>query len=292
MNQRDLELLLALKQTNNITKAAQLLFISQPALTHRVTALEKELGVSLFTRSNRGIQFTTMGERVLAAAESIIGQIEELHNYINIHKGMVDGTLHIGVPVDYARWKVSALLERYAMNYPMVSLSVVTGISSRLYQRLLRKEIDFSIIRGEYAWSEEKFLISEEPVCLACSNREARQKLSELRFIHRSTDDLLTAQIQQWLGENGISITPMLHVDDIDTCKKLVHANAWMIAPQLPLEAFNGYIEPLYFANGEPIVRRTYILCRSSYMGLLQVKKFVEMLIPPESSVNSNKKES
>ena len=58
MNERDFELLSALNQTKNITRAADLLYITQSALSKRINALEEELGTTLILRSRQGIHFT------------------------------------------------------------------------------------------------------------------------------------------------------------------------------------------------------------------------------------------
>ena len=65
MNERDFELLSALNQTKNITRAADLLFITQSALSKRINALEEELGTRLFEKKGRNVVLTKYGKLFL-----------------------------------------------------------------------------------------------------------------------------------------------------------------------------------------------------------------------------------
>ena len=66
MDTKDWQALKVLRETGNITKASELLFISQPALSKRIRNLEEEFGVKLLLRSARGVEFTSEGEHVAA----------------------------------------------------------------------------------------------------------------------------------------------------------------------------------------------------------------------------------
>ena len=279
MNEKDYQIILTLYRTQNITKAAEQLFISQPALTKRIQNIEEELNTPIIIRSSRGIYFTAMGEKVIETFQRVQDSMQELRNYIYINKGEIGGSLRVGIPIDYARWYMPGMLEQFVTEYPAVSVDITTGFSSRLYKRLLSGDLCCSLIRGEYTWEESSLLLDEEPVCLACSKESDRSHLDTLSYMDRTTDDALHAHIHRWMEENRLHVVPKIHVDDMGTCQRLIRTGSWMIAPELVLNGFSGYIEPLYFSDGTPLMRRTYILCRSSYLQLPQVQKFIDMLM-------------
>ena len=278
MDQKDYELILSLNKTKNITKTAEQLFVSQPALTKRIQNIEKELGTNILVRMPRGIYFTPMGEKVLDYVLQIYSSIEEMHSYIHSNMGYIGGNLEIGVPVDYARYLLPQKLDFYIHNYPNVNIYIHTGYSSTLYRRLMNNDFNCTVARGEYNWDEEQLLIRTEPVCLACKDREARKNLSKLIYINRSTDTLLSSQIHKWLKENNLHWQTKLNIDGTATCQQLIRSGLWTIAPQLSLFGFDGYMEPLYLADGTPLLRETHILCRSFYMDLPQVRLFIDLL--------------
>ena len=78
MDQTDWKLLKILQQEKSMVKAAERLFISQPAISYRLTRMENEFGQSLFVRSNRGVEMTSAGQRLYSFANLMI-QIGRAH---------------------------------------------------------------------------------------------------------------------------------------------------------------------------------------------------------------------
>lgn len=78
MNFRQLEYVLEVDRCGSINKAAQVLFVSQPAVSSAVRELEAELGFSVFTRSSKGITSTEEGRKFIAAARQIVSQLNEI----------------------------------------------------------------------------------------------------------------------------------------------------------------------------------------------------------------------
>ena len=92
MNERDFELLSALNQTKNITRAADLLYITQSALSKRINALEEELGTTLMLRSRQGIHFTPEGEEVLERTQAAAEQLAMMRRNLDQSKSYISGT--------------------------------------------------------------------------------------------------------------------------------------------------------------------------------------------------------
>ena len=278
MDDKDYEIILSLYKTQNITKTAEQLFLTQPAVTIRLKNIERELCTQILIRTSKGIYFTPLGEKIAEYICKITENIEDMKDYINRNLGHIGGNLKVGVPMHYARHTLPRKLERYILDCPNVTVNIVTGLTSALYRLLTYNELNCTLVRGEYAWEEEKILLDVEPICLACSDEDARKNLDNLTYIDRTTDSILGSQIYRWLEENHLAHQTKLHIDDIETCQQLVGIGAWLIAPQLSLQGFEGYMEPLIMADGTPLLRKTYLLCRSFYIQLPQVQLFVEYL--------------
>ena len=78
MREEDLITIIALHDNQNITKAAESLYMSQPTLTKQLRRIENELGVQLVVRSNRGISFTPQGEYFAERARAIVGELADM----------------------------------------------------------------------------------------------------------------------------------------------------------------------------------------------------------------------
>src|SRR5690625_4007534 len=130
MDIQDWLILQKLSQYKNITKTAEELFISQPALTARIKKIEQYYKVPLIIRHRRGIQFTSEGEYLVNWAYKILRQNEEIKDNINAMKFNVGGTLKIGASRYMSKYTLPKLLRLFKDKYPHVEFRVLTGWSS------------------------------------------------------------------------------------------------------------------------------------------------------------------
>lgn len=280
MDEKDYELLLELYESKNITKTAQKLFITQPAITKRVQKMEEELQCQLLIRSKKGVLFTPAGESIIPFAANILNNSRMLREQAASAQDEICGTLSLGASLNYSHYRLPAILKHYTDRYPRVDVQIITGQSRNLYQMLQRDQISIAILRGRFSWDEEMVLLSKEPLCLVCSTENSHRPLTDYPYIGRSTDMVLTGEIQNWLSAHGLStLQPKLRIDDIDTCKEMArYGLGWCILPSICLEGFDGYTEELYFDDGTPFVRYTYVLYKRICAKLPQVQKFLELL--------------
>ncbi|QJW48240.1 substrate-binding domain-containing protein [bacterium BFN5] len=162
--------------------------------------------------------------------------------------------------------------------YPNVKISLKTGLSSKVHRMLLQEEISVAIIRGDHYWSEEQYLLSEEPIYLAALNPI---EISDLPFRPRidfKTDYSLKNTLEEWWREKFCR-PPLINmfVDNIDTCHQLVLLNlGWAVFPGIGLkEPNNLFTWALHSKDGKPLTRRTWLMCRSSSLELSVVRAFV-----------------
>src|SRR4051812_18429961 len=93
LDERDWMVLQALYREKNITKAAQHLYISQPALTNRLQQLEKDFGVKIVNRGRRGVQFTPQGEYLAKSAHEMLLAMQKIRENVLNMEDNVAGTL-------------------------------------------------------------------------------------------------------------------------------------------------------------------------------------------------------
>lgn len=280
MDERDFELLTTLKETQNITRAADRLFITQPSLSKRILAIEKELDVCLLLRSRQGVHFTPEGEIVLKRVSEAACLMDIMRNELDMRKGYICGTLNAGVSINYALYRLPDLLASYHQQYPHVSTHISTDQSRNLYLQVLNGKIDVAIIRGEYDWKGQKRLLCRENICAIFSNRDKDRSMHTLPFIGRKTDIEFEREIALWMRENNLMPKNTgIYVDNIATCVEMVQRGlGWSIVPEICLSQFDGIVKPLSFSNGEPFVRSTYIMYSDYVLELPQVKAFIELI--------------
>ncbi len=280
MDERDFELLITLKETGNITHAADRLYMTQSSLSKRIHAIEKELDTTLLLRSRQGVHFTPEGEIVLKRVSEAACLLDIMRNELDRKKGYICGTLNLGVSINYALFQLPELLATYHQKYPQVITRISTDQSRNLYQQIVNNKIDIGIIRGEYDWKGEKILLNRENVCAIRSSGNADRSLHALPYVGRKTDSQFEREISQWMRENHLQPKSNgIFVDNIITCVEMVRRGlGWSIVPEICLKDFDGIVEPLTFDNGEPFVRSTYVMYNSNVTELPQVSAFIELL--------------
>lgn len=280
MDTKDFTILKVLGETGNITRAAEILFMTQPAISKRIKLMEAEFGKELLIRSHQGIHFTPAGEKVLKFCTGTSDAMDRLKQELELISGEVCGTLRAGYSLSYGTYRLAGQLAEYYRNYSKVNLQIIMDQSGQLYQQMLDGTLDIAIIRGEYSWEGGRYLLAEERVYMVCSIENEDRKLQEYPYISRKADPYLSGQLLRWIREQGISTeSSKICVDNITTCEELVGSGVgWSILPEIALENFTGVKKPLSFKNGDPFIRRTYVFCQRETLRLPQVDAFIKVL--------------
>ena len=280
MDEKDFEMLSALNDTHNITRAAEQLYITQSALSKRIRSIENELGAKLFIRSHQGIRFTPAGENVLNYTENSLKQLQELRRNLDSMQGSVCGTLNAGISINFAHYRLPDMLALYHREYPQVRLHISTGQSRDIYRQMTEGNLDMAVIRGEYPWDSMRYLLSQENMCLVYNREYIGKSLKDYLFIGRKTDSVQTGMVNRWLYEHDLDVrNKSFYMDSISTCLELVKRGlGWSLLPEIALDGFDGVIEPCSFADGEPFIRRTYIIAQRESCELPQISAFIDVL--------------
>ena len=129
MDTIDWLLLIKLFEEKNITKTAEILRISQPAITYRIKKLESEFGVEIVHRSRRGVVFTPQGEYVAQYAYRMYKEFFDLKEEVLNFENKVQGVLRLSASSIFSRYKLPPILREFNRKYPLVEFHVNTGWS-------------------------------------------------------------------------------------------------------------------------------------------------------------------
>lgn len=139
-----LELLLALAQEKHFGRAAEVAGVTQPTLSTAVKSLEEQLGILIVERGSRFRGFTAEGERVLAWARKLVGDVRNMHQEVQALKAGVSGMLRLGV-IPTALPFVPEITVPFRARYPHVSFSVQSLTSDQILARIENLELDAGI---------------------------------------------------------------------------------------------------------------------------------------------------
>ena len=191
MDFREAELLTAVAEYGNITRAAEALYMSQPALSHYVNQAERKLGVKLFDRSTNPLTLTFAGEQYMEAMRKMMHMNQQLtRQFRDISQNMA-GRLHVGIPRERGAYMLPPLLAQFGRLYPGIEVKVRTGNVEELQDALRKGRIDLLVAPScgpEFAREFQTESLFQEELLLIGN----RSMLTPDRFLpdHPDTIDL------------------------------------------------------------------------------------------------------
>lgn len=165
----------------SFSKAAENLYISQPALSAMIKKVENKVGMQLFDRSTTPIQLTDCGKKYIKTAEKIMDLEDEFAYYVGNLQELKTGHLGVGGSYLFTSFIFPPIIAQFCQTYPHVKLSLFEGHTPLLEQKLFAGELD--IIIDNYLLDEsiyEKKIFMEEHLLLAVpasfeSNKKAKK---------------------------------------------------------------------------------------------------------------------
>ncbi|WP_142288270.1 LysR family transcriptional regulator [Bacillus sp. EAC] len=281
----DIRLMITLAEEKNMRKAAERLFVSQPALSQRLQNLEKQIGSELFIRSQKGLIITASGEIILNYAKRMEDTYQSMLEQLQILNSDISGTLKIAVSSVVAQYWLPPVLKQYVSQFPDVQVSIFTGWSSEITNRLYENEVHLAILRGNQNWFGEKELLFSDELLLVDTKKHDLADYKEIQrpFIQFKSNSNYYQLIQSWWYEHFNSLPKHeIVVDQIETCKQFVlNGLGFAILPSSALHDVredNLIKTPLYSKEQARLYRDTYLLYNRDAMKLKQVEGFIKSI--------------
>ncbi|MGH1332185.1 MAG: LysR family transcriptional regulator [Exiguobacterium indicum] len=283
MQVSEMEMLITLSEELNMRRAAERLFVSQPALSQRLVAIERRWGTKLFIRSSRGLSITPQGEKVIGLAKEMNRKELELKSELTAEEGAVYGTLRIAVSSIMGQYWLPRVLKRFVERYPHVRVQLVTGWSSEMMRHMLEEHFHIGIIRGNPDWKGVKERLFSDPLYLVDSELTSIEQLrvTDRPFIQFKSDSTYYQEILEWWQDRFASPpSRTLVVDQIETCKQMaLHGIGFAILPESTIQQSNEVMQlPLKTSSGKILKRDTWILSTESMLELKQVQAFWDIV--------------
>lgn len=227
------ETLIAVAKERNFTKAAEKLSLTQPAVSHQITQLEKELGITIFIRKKGEIVPTEQGETVIAYAKRFAALEERMKNEIKQSEKRIN-RLRVGITHTAESNRVTEILGKFSSKYQGMSITVITDTIKNLYGKLENYEIDLAIVEGK-AHNPDLYSIMLDTDYLVCvvapTHLFAKQSMVTLNELKKEQMILrLPSSATRMLFESSLescsdsidNFNVILEVDNIATIKDLI----------------------------------------------------------------------
>ena len=255
----------------NLTKAAEALFVTQPAVTMQIKALEQNLEVPLFRKRGKFLELTEEGIVLFKYAEKIFGIVEEMQHVLKGFATLTQGSLIIGTTRSFARHLMPALLSRYQETFPGIKISLEVGSSSEIAEGVALFKYDLGII-GKLPLPKRIKAVpyTPEEFCLVVSpdHRFAKRGVISCRellnqpIIIREPGSGSRHFILSFLSAHGVQPSVLVEAGSVEFIKEYViqgRGISFLYKPEVELETKMGLLKPVELVEG-PIFVQTVIV--------------------------------
>lgn len=276
----DYRLLITLDETKTLRKAAEILYISQPAVTQRLKAIEATFGVEIFIRTKKQLITTTEGSMIIEHARDMLKRERLFFDKIQAHIGEVNGTISIGCSSLIGQTLLPEVLSLYNSQFPNVEIQVQVGSTEQI--KAHHRDYHVMITRGNKVMNlSNTHLFNDEHYFIYPKDR--KEDVTKLPFIEFQADPIYINQIKQWYNNHlGHDYHATITVDQVATCKEMLLSGVGVtILPKIMIKNIdkNMFEFEKVTIDKKPLIRSTYMSYDASMLQLPQVDAFVNLML-------------
>lgn len=245
MNLRDLQYITEVAKQKNFTKAANALFVSQPALTIQIKKLEDQLGVKIFERGKHDFLVTKVGVEIIKKSQEILKVAEEIKKISKNSSDIKAGEIRIGAFPTLASYYFPKIIQKISKKFPKLKLFLVEEKTEILVEKLKNGEIDCAFLAMpilQHDFSCRK--IFEEPFYLGLPKHH---KLAKNKIICKKDlrgQELMLLEDGHCLRSQALEICSLLNAfessdfkaSSLETLRQMVEIGAGItLIPQIAI---------------------------------------------------------
>jgi DNA-binding transcriptional LysR family regulator len=268
-----LEAFIEVARARSVSRAADALFLTQPALTARIQGLERDLGAQLFVRTPRGMRLTEAGEVFLPFAARSLETLADGRRLVNAFERGGAGRLSLGAAPAVSTYVLPAVLKRFSISHPRVAVSVRTGHSEEMLELVLREQADLGLVRAlrhpdivsTPLYEDRLILVSEPEHRFAKAGRMALEEIVDEQLILFDRTSSYTELTNALFRGAGVVPVGYMELDNIDAAKKMVQQGFGVaLLPHTAVadELEVGSLTEIEIVDAEPVRRQIVAIRR------------------------------
>ena len=173
MTIKQMQYLDAIFKYKNFTKAAQMLYISQPSISNAITAMENELGFKLLDRNSKNVSFTPEGNKYMEYVRRVLVAYDQAEAFAEKLVKSKNSVLNIGLNKDEAIEFLRTLFDEFTQRWPNSEINVVSNSHERMIEQLMNEEIDI-VYESNFEQIDET-VFSKIPIALYINQAVVRK---------------------------------------------------------------------------------------------------------------------
>lgn len=225
-----IEAFVEIANQGTITRAAEVLCLTQPTVTTRLRELERELGQDLFTREKHGMRLTEAGRTLLPYAQRSLQALRDGREALDHLRDATGGKITIGSTPFISTYLLPSLLKNFSMAFPRVHIVVRTGHSEEVLAAVLTEEVQIGLVgRASHPDIESEKLHEDELVLVVHPDHPFTSRagividdLSHEKFVLFDRTSPYYELTKSILLDAGVATSAAMELDTVEAAKKMV----------------------------------------------------------------------
>ncbi len=281
MKDSDWQILYELYKTPNMTKVANLLYISQPSLSKRLQSMEEEFHVEIVKRTAKGLEFTRQGEFLAKKAQEYMIFLQQLKKELLESQEENMKIIVLGASYTYSKFILTELLYEYTKAHPDVQFELQNDQSNLVFQKACDGEVDIAFVHGDYEGGVIQKKISECQAYILSKDPVEISDLLKLPRIAYKTNNRTREILDDWWNQTfHVPVPGGMSAGYIDVSWQLASKGLGYVCCFLPEGFVNSYhltLTPIYYPNGEPVLRNTWFVYKEE-KNSKEVQEFIKYI--------------
>ncbi|MDO8617238.1 MAG: LysR family transcriptional regulator [Dehalococcoidia bacterium] len=275
---------------NSFSRAAEVLQLTQPSITARIQALERELGEELFERGGRGVRLTDAGHVFRPYVERLLQTLQEGRFAVDEVRNAQLGSLRLGSAITISTYVLPGILHTFCQRHPGVDVVIRSGRSEQVLNMLLADEVQVGLVRSlANAEVETTHLYDDEIVLVAYPEHPfaapdacptvAEAAAQPIVLFDRGSS--YYGLIHNFFRQAGVIPNVAMELDSLEATKRMVEQGLGIaLVPLVTIERelAAGILVRVNLANAEPIKRPISLIYRRNRKRSRTVQAFVDAL--------------
>jgi DNA-binding transcriptional LysR family regulator len=274
---------------HSFSSAARVLQLTQPSITARIQALEREMGEELFDRSGRAVRLTDAGAILLPYAERMLQMLREAKEGVEDVRRVQAGSLRVGSAVTISTYVLPRILHTFHLRYPGVEVIVHTGRSEQVLGMLLSDEVQVGLVRSLThpdvetvdLYADEVILVANPDHPFAADGQATIEEVSTQPVILADRGSSYYGLIHDFFRQAGVVPNVAMELDSMEATKRMVEEGLGIaLLPRVCLgrELKQGLLTEVVITNAPAISRQIALIYRKSRRRVRTVQAFLDVL--------------
>jgi DNA-binding transcriptional LysR family regulator len=284
-----LEAFLQVAAHRSFSRAAEVLFLTQPSVTARIQSLERELGEELFERSGRSVRLTDAGTTFYEYAQRALKTVQEGRDALEALRKTEVGTLRLGSAPTISAYVLPKILKTFRARYPTVDVSVRNGRSDQVLEMVLNDEVQVGLVRSlvhpeietVHLYDDEVVLVTDTTHPFARDRSAGIEDVARQSLIFFDRGSSYYGLIHGFFRDAGVVPRHAMELDSLEATKMMVEEGLGIaILPRVSVERELklGLLVEVEIVGVPRIKRQIAMIYRRNRRHARTVGAFIEVL--------------